>query len=38
LLAVATVTCLAGGLLIERRLFFAEAAHTVRLYHGVEKA
>jgi DMSO reductase anchor subunit len=30
---VANVACL-GGLLAERWLFFAEAKHTVRLYHG----
>jgi DMSO reductase anchor subunit len=29
----ANVACL-GGLLAERWLFFAEAKHTVRLYHG----
>jgi DMSO reductase anchor subunit len=30
---IANVACL-GGLLAERWLFFAEAKHTVRLYHG----
>ena len=32
------VACLAGGLLIERLLFFAEATHTVTLYYGADKA
>jgi sulfite dehydrogenase (quinone) subunit SoeC len=31
--ALVAVSCLAG-LLAERWLFFAEAKHTVRLYHG----
>ena len=32
--ALAAVACCIIGLLIERWLFFAEARHTVRLYHG----
>lgn len=32
----ASVTCLAG-LLVERWLFFAEAEHVVRLYHGQQR-
>jgi len=32
--AIAAATCCIIGLLIERWLFFAEARHTVRLYHG----
>jgi DMSO reductase anchor subunit len=30
------IVCL-GGLLAERWLFFAEAQHTVRLYHGAPR-
>lgn len=37
-LGALAVACLAGGLLIERGLFFAEATHTVTLYYGAEKA
>ena len=37
-LGVLAVACLAGGLLIERWLFFAEATLTVTLYYGAEKA
>lgn len=37
-LGVLAAACLAGGLLIERWLFFAEATHTVTLYYGAEKA
>ena len=37
-LGVLAVACLAGGLLIERWLFFAEATHTVTLYYGADKA
>jgi sulfite dehydrogenase (quinone) subunit SoeC len=33
-LALAAAACCIIGLLIERWLFFAEAKHTVRLYHG----
>jgi DMSO reductase anchor subunit len=33
-IALAAVACCIIGLLIERWLFFAEARHTVRLYHG----
>jgi DMSO reductase anchor subunit len=33
-LALAAAACCIIGLLIERWLFFAEARHTVRLYHG----
>ena len=33
-LALAAAACCIIGLLIERGLFFAEAKHTVRLYHG----
>lgn len=36
LLAIAAVACL-GGLLAERWLFFAEAEHVVRLYHGAAR-
>jgi DMSO reductase anchor subunit len=34
--AIAAAVCLAG-LLVERWLFFAEAQHTVRLYHGAPR-
>lgn len=37
-LGAVAVICLAGGLLIERWLFFAEATHTVTLYYGAETA
>lgn len=37
-LGTLAVACLAGGLLIERWLFFAEATHTVTLYYGAETA
>ena len=33
-LALAAAACCIIGLLVERWLFFAEARHTVRLYHG----
>jgi DMSO reductase anchor subunit len=33
---LAAIVCL-GGLLAERWLFFAEAQHTVRLYHGAPR-
>jgi DMSO reductase anchor subunit len=33
----ASLSCLAG-LLAERWLFFAEARHTVNLYHGMQRA
>jgi DMSO reductase anchor subunit len=33
-LALAAALCCIMGLLVERWLFFAEARHTVRLYHG----
>lgn len=33
-LALAATACCLTGLLVERWLFFAEAKHTVRLYHG----
>jgi len=33
---LAAIVCLAG-LLAERWLFFAEAQHTVRLYHGAPR-
>jgi len=33
-LALAAAVCCIMGLLVERWLFFAEAKHTVRLYHG----
>ena len=33
-LALAATACCIIGLLVERWLFFAEARHTVRLYHG----
>ena len=32
--ALAVAACCMIGLLVERWLFFAEARHTVRLYHG----
>ena len=32
--ALAVAACGMMGLLVERWLFFAEARHTVRLYHG----
>jgi DMSO reductase anchor subunit len=32
--ALAAAVCCIMGLLVERWLFFAEAKHTVRLYHG----
>ncbi len=37
-LGVVAVAGLAGGLLIGRRLFFAEATHTVTLYDGADSA
>ncbi len=37
-LGVVAVICLADGLLIERWLFFAEAAYTVTLYYGAHSA
>ena len=33
-IALAAALCCIMGLLVERWLFFAEAKHTVRLYHG----
>jgi DMSO reductase anchor subunit len=36
LLAAAAI-CFLGGVLLERWLFFAQAEHVVRLYHGQQR-
>jgi DMSO reductase anchor subunit len=33
----AAVVCFLGGVLLERWLFFAQAEHVVRLYHGQQR-
>jgi len=38
LAASLAVPCIAVGVVFERRLFFAEAKHTVTLYYGANRA
>jgi hypothetical protein len=33
----AAALCFLGGVLLERWLFFAQAEHVVRLYHGQQR-